>query len=107
MEYHFEEQQHFKLILYDIDDDYHIDELYKQEYMGETEFCLAELLRSGSSLELPLMKEGMLNQRTDRMEFKVFSFCLRGDRCLVTNIIKINHPLNCYTPYGTSVTYHT
>lgn len=61
VEYHFEEQQYFKLILYDIDDDYHVDELYKQEYMGETEFCLAELLTSGSSLELPLMKESMLN----------------------------------------------
>ena len=59
VEYHFEEQQYFKLILYDIDDDYHIDELYKQEYMGEAEFCLAELITCGSSLELPLRKEGM------------------------------------------------
>ena len=58
MDYHFEEEQQFKLILYDIDDDYHLEELYKQDYMGEVEFCLAMLLTSGSSLTLPLRKEG-------------------------------------------------
>lgn len=58
MEYHFEEQQHLKLMLYDIDDNYHIDELYKQDYMGEVEFYLADVFTAGTSLELPLMKEG-------------------------------------------------
>ena len=62
MDYHFEEQQQFKLIIYDIDDDYHLDALYKQDYIGEAEFCLASLLTSGSSLTLPLIKEGTVNR---------------------------------------------
>ena len=61
MDYHFEEQQQFKLIIYDIDDDYHLEELYKQDYIGEAEFSLATLVTSSSSLKLPLIKEGMQN----------------------------------------------
>jgi len=61
VEYHFEEQQHFKLILYDIDGNFQLDELYRQDCMGEAEFCLADLLTGGSCLTLSLVKDGMLN----------------------------------------------
>ena len=79
MEYHFEEQQHLKLILYDIDDNYHIDELYKQDYMGEAEFYLADVFTSGTSLELPLVKEG-----TSYYMFLYTQYCYRSEKMSLT-----------------------
>ena len=56
VDYHFEEVQHFKVVVYDVDDKAKIDDLEKHDFLGEADLKLANVLTAGKALTKPLMK---------------------------------------------------
>lgn len=54
VDYHFEEVQTFRVAVYDADDQKHIDDLSKQEFIGEAEFKLADVVTAGKVLTTTL-----------------------------------------------------
>ena len=50
VDYHFEEVQHFKVSIYDVDDKRHLDDLTKHDFIGEAMFKLADIVTAGKSL---------------------------------------------------------
>ena len=50
VDYHFEEVQSFRVVVYDADDQKHLDDLQKQEFIGEAEFKLADVVTAGKVL---------------------------------------------------------
>ena len=58
MEYHFEEIQQLKFIVYDIDDKKRVDDISKQELIGETECTLAEIITAGQRYDRKLRCKG-------------------------------------------------
>lgn len=56
VDYRFEEVQHFKLVIYDLDDKVKLDDLEKHDFLGLAEFKLADVLTAGKYLTKKLMK---------------------------------------------------
>jgi hypothetical protein len=56
LEYRFEEQQHIKVAVFDIDGQSH--DLTKHDLIGETEFTLAELVTAGQTIVKTLKRPG-------------------------------------------------
>ena len=47
MDYHFEEVQNLRVAVYDIDDKKHLDDLSRQDFIGEAKFTLGEVVAAG------------------------------------------------------------
>ena len=47
MDYHFEEVQNLRVAVYDVDDDKHVDDLSRHDFIGETQFTLGEVVAAG------------------------------------------------------------
>lgn len=58
MEYRFEEVQHLKFACYDADDKKHVDNLAKQQLIGELECTVADIVTSGQKYERKLRHKG-------------------------------------------------
>ena len=56
VDYRFEEVQHFKVVIYDVDDKAKVDDLEKHDFLGLAEFKLANVLTAGKHLTKKLMK---------------------------------------------------
>jgi len=50
VDYHFEEVQHLRVAVYDVDDKKHIDDLSRHDFIGESKFTLADVVASGRTL---------------------------------------------------------
>ena len=50
LDYHFEEVQHLRVAVYDVDDKKHIDDLSKHDFIGEAKFTLADVVTAGQVL---------------------------------------------------------
>jgi hypothetical protein len=61
LEYRFEEQQHIKVAVFDIDGQSH--DLTKHDLIGETEFTLAELVTAGQTIVKTLKRPGSQKER--------------------------------------------
>ena len=59
VEYRFEEIQNLKFSCYDVDDRKHIDDLSKQEIIGEMECTLAEIVTAGQCYRRKLRYKGV------------------------------------------------
>ena len=66
LEYRFEEQQHIKVAVFDVDS--HSHDLTKHDFIGETEFTLAELVAAGQTLVKSLYRLGTVRYRTSMHE---------------------------------------
>ena len=47
MDYHFEEVQNLRVAVYDVDDKKHLDDLSRQDFIGEAKFTLGEVVAAG------------------------------------------------------------
>ena len=47
MDYHFEEIQSLKVAVYNVDDKKHLDDLSRDNFIGETGFTLGEVVAAG------------------------------------------------------------
>ena len=56
VDYRFEEVQHFKVVIYDVDDKTQVNNLEKQDFLGVAEFKLANVVTAGKCLTKKLMK---------------------------------------------------
>ena len=58
LDYCFEEVQHFKFIVYDVDDRKHIDDVRRHDLIGETECTLADIVTAGKQYTRNLRNKG-------------------------------------------------
>ena len=58
MQYHFEEIQPVKFVVYDADDKKHLDNPQKQEVIGEMECTLADIVAAGQKYQRKLRLKG-------------------------------------------------
>lgn len=57
-DYYFQEEQQFKVEVYDADDKKHIEDLSKHDYIGSAKFTLAKVV-TGKMLTKPLTNKGI------------------------------------------------
>ncbi|XP_065898751.1 copine-9-like [Dysidea avara] len=82
LDYHFEEVQTFRVAVYDADDQRHLDDLSKQEFIGEAEFKLADVVTAGKVLTKTLASSiqkscGFVNISGEEVEESKFDITMQ------------------------------
>ena len=58
MSYHFEEVQNLKFVVYDVDDRKHVEDLSRQDFIGQIQCSLADIVTDGQQFRGRLKNQG-------------------------------------------------